>query len=314
MLDAAGLDPTVLPELHASTDVVGEITHQAAEEVGLAAGIPVVIGGGDGCCATVGAGVVREGSAYTYLGSSAWIGLATRNPVFDPKMRTGTFTHLMPKMYSPIAAMQAAGGSYQWLRDTICLPEKDEAARLGTSPYELMNQLASESPPGAKGLLYFPYLLGERSPRWNPKAKGAFFGLTMSHTRADIIRATLEGITFNLRVILEAFLQQRVTIEGMRVIGGGAKGAIWRQIMADIYGLPVLRPVLLAEATALGAALAGGVGVGIYKDFNLAEELTPIVDTEQPTMELKPLYDRLYTIFNQAYDRFVPIYKEIDNI
>ena len=134
MLEAAGLDPSVLPELHASTDVVGEITREAAEAVGLAAGTPVVIGGGDGCCATVGAGVVREGSAYTYLGSSAWIGIATSKPVFDPSMRTGTFAHLLPGMYSPIAAMQAAGGSYQWLRDHFFLPEKEAAARLGNQP------------------------------------------------------------------------------------------------------------------------------------------------------------------------------------
>ena len=133
----------------------------------------------------------------------------------------------------------------------------------------------------------------------------------MSHTRADIARATLEGITFNLRVILEAFQQQGVKIETMRVIGGGANGAVWRQIMADIYGLPVLRPALLVEATSLGAALAGGVGVGLYKDFNLAEALTPIVDTEQPTLEMKPLYDRLYGIFNRAYEAFVPLYEEL---
>lgn len=311
MLDAARLDPIVLPELHASIDVVGEITPEAAELAGLKAGTPVVIGGGDGCCATAGAGVVREGSAYNYVGSSSWIGIATRDPVFDPAMQTGTFAHLVPGMFSPLGTMQAAGGSYQWLRDTLCLPEK-EAARLGgLSPYELMNQLAGESPPGAKGLLFLPYLLGERSPRWNPKARGAFLGLTMAHNRADMVRATLEGVTFNLRVILDAFRSQGVQIEAMRVIGGGARGAIWRQIMADIYGIPVQRPALLAEATALGAALAGGVGVGLYRDFSLAESLTPIVDTAEPSPELKPRYEQMYAIFNRAYEAFVPLYEDL---
>ena len=123
--------------------------------------------------------------------------------------------------------------------------------------------------------MFFPYLLGERSPRWNPDARGVYFGLTMGHTRADIIRATLEGITLNLKVILDAFTQQGAQIEAMRVIGGGANGRTWRQIMADIYGMPIQRPALLAEATSFGAALAGGIGVGMYKDWSLAETADP---------------------------------------
>ena len=254
---------------------------------GLAAGTPVVIGGGDGCCAATGAGVVREGSAYNYIGSSSWIALATKEPILDPTMRTFTWAHLVPGMFSPCGTMQAAGGSYQWLRDNLCLPEKDAAAGLNLSPYELMNLQAESSPPGANGLLFLPYLLGERSPRWNPKARGGFIGLTMKHNRADMIRAGLEGITLNLRVILEAFQEQGAQVEAMRVIGGGARGRVWRQIMADIYGMPILRPALLEEATSMGAALAGGIGVGIFPDFSVAEQLTPIVDTIQPNPELQ---------------------------
>ena len=311
ILDAIGLDRAVLPELHASTDVVGEVTADVAEEVGLAAGTPVVIGGGDGCCAATGAGVVREGSAYNYIGSSSWIALATKAPILDPTMRTFTWAHLVPGMFSPCGTMQAAGGSYQWLRDNLCQPEKDAAAELNLSPYELMNLQAESSPPGANGLLFLPYLLGERSPRWNPKARGGFIGLTMKHNRADMIRAGLEGITLNLRVILEAFQEQGAQVEAMRVIGGGARGRTWRQIMADIYGMPVLRPALLEEATSMGAALAGGVGVGIFPDFSVAERLASIVDTIQPNPELRPVYDRLYGVFNRAYDAFEPLFDEL---
>jgi xylulokinase len=308
ILDAIGLDRALLPELHASTDVVGEVTPEAAEAAGLAAGTPVVIGGGDGCCAATGAGVVREGSAYNYIGSSSWIALATAAPIFDPTMRTFTWAHLVPGMFSPCGTMQAAGGSYQWLRDNLCLPEKDAAEGLGLSPYELMNLQVEGSPAGANGLLFLPYLLGERSPRWNPKARGGFIGLTMKHSRADMIRAGLEGITLNLRVILEAFQEQGARVEAMRVIGGGARGRAWRQIMADIYGLPILRPALLEEATSMGAALAGGIGVGLFPDFSVAEKLTPIVDTIQPNPALKPMYDRLYAVFNQAYGAFEPLF------
>lgn len=308
ILDAIKLDRSILPELHASTDVVGEVTAKVAGEVGLTPGTPVVIGGGDGCCAATGAGVVREGSAYNYIGSSSWIAIATQEPILDPAMRTFTWAHLVPDMFSPCGTMQAAGGSYQWLRDNFCLPEKDSASQLKLSPYELMNLQAEQSPAGANGLLFLPYLLGERSPRWNPKARGAFIGLSVKHTRADIIRATLEGITLNLRVILEAFEEQGAKVEAMRVIGGGARGGVWRQIMADIYDKPILRPVLLEEATSLGAALAGGIGVGLFEDFSIAEELTPILDVVQPNPAVKPLYDQLYKIFNQSYEAFIPLY------
>ncbi len=311
ILQAIQFDPQRLPELHASTDVVGEVLPGVAAETGLAAGTPVVIGGGDGCCAAVGAGVVCEGSAYNYIGSSSWIGIATNQPILDPKQRTFTWVHLVPGMYHPTGTMQAAGGSYQWLRDIFCEPEKQAASQQEISPYDLMNLQVEQSPPGANNLLYFPYLMGERSPRWNPRARAVYFGLTVKHTRADIIRATLEGITFNLRVILEAFLEQGAQVEAMRVIGGGARGRVWRQIMADIYGVPIVRPALLEEATSLGAALAGGVAVGIFKDFSIAEALTPIVDTILPNLQVKEKYERLYKLFNYCYEAFVPLYDQL---
>ncbi len=310
MLSAAGLDRALLPDLHPATDVVGTVLPAVAAEIGLAAGTPVVIGGGDGACAAAGAGVVREGSAYNNLGSSSWIAIAAQTPIFDPLMRTFTFAHLMPGMYMPCGTMQTAGGAYQWLRDTLGLPEKEAAEQLKISPYELMNLQAEQSPPGANGLVFFPYLLGERSPRWNPDARGVYFGLSMRHTRADIIRATLEGISLNLKVILDAFCQQGAPIKAMRVIGGGARGHTWRKILADIYGIPVQQPALLAEATSLGAALAGGIGVGLYSGWSLAETLTPIVDEIQPDPTLAPRYARLYDFFNRAYETFLPLYTE----
>jgi xylulokinase len=314
LVDALELEVGKLPELHASTDVVGQVTRQAAEETGLAAGTPVVIGGGDGPCASAGAGVVRQGSAYNYIGSSSWIGIASPQPIYDPALRTFTFFHLVPGMFTPIGTMQAAGGSYQWVRDNLCLPEKESAEKLMVSPYELMDLQAARSKPGANGLLFFPYLLGERSPYWNPDARGAFFGLTMAHNRSDLVRATLEGITLNLRIILESFWEQGEQVQAMRVIGGGAKSRLWRQIMADIYGIPVHRPALLSEATSFGAAMAGGVGVGLFKDFNLAEQLTPVVEISLPNQALKPLYDGLYELFVKAYPVFEPLYQDIKQL
>ncbi|MCC6614280.1 MAG: xylulokinase [Anaerolineae bacterium] len=309
ILQAAEVDPAQLPDIHLSTDVVGEVLPSIADEVGVAAGTPVVIGGGDGACAAAGAGVVREGAAYNYIGSSSWIALATPKPIYDPDFRTFNFGHVVPGMIMPTGTMQAAGASYQWTRDQLCPVEIDSARRLNISPYELMNLEAGQSVPGANGLLFLPYLMGERSPRWNPNARSTFVGLTIRHTRADMIRAVLEGVTFNLRVILDAFTRQGVQIEAMRLIGGGARSRFWNQIMADIYGMPVQRLSILEEATSMGAALAGGVGVGLYPDFSMIEQMNEIASVIDPSPEDRAVYEKLYPVFNAAYDALVPVFE-----
>ena len=311
ILTAAELDVGQLPALCQSTDVVGEVRPQVAEEVGVAAGTPVVIGGGDGACAAAGAGVVSEGAAYNYVGSSSWIALASKAPIYDPAFRTFTFGHVVPGMVMPTGPMQAAGASYQWTRDQLCPDEVRNAESEGISPYELMNAQAESSPVGSNGLIFLPYLMGERSPRWNPRARGAFIGLTIRHTRADMVRAVLEGVTMNLRVILDAFRAQGAEIEAMRLIGGGARGRFWNRLMADIYGLPVQRLAILEEATSMGAALAGGVGVGMYPGFSMIERMNRVVEVIEPDPVAHHTYDEIYPIFNAAYDSLVPVYDMI---
>lgn len=308
ILDAVGLDESQLPELRQSIDVVGEVLPAVAGEVGVPAGTPVVIGGGDGACAAAGAGVVREGSAYNYVGSSSWIAIATDRPIYDPDLRTFTFGHIVPGMFMPTGTMQAAGASYQWTRDQLCSIEQQAAEASGISVYELMNAEAEKSPVGSNGLLYLPYLMGERSPRWNPRARGAFIGLTIRHTRADMVRSVLEGVTMNLRVILDAFRGQGTHIEAMRVIGGGARGYFWNRIMADLYGMPVQRLAILEEATSMGAALAGGIGVGLYKDFSMSETMNEVAEVVQPDPIRQAAYEQVYPIFEAAYHALTPIY------
>ena len=308
ILAAAEIEPERLPAIHQATDVVGVVTRQAEEEIGLRAGTPVVVGGGDGACATVGAGAVRAGIAYNYLGSSSWIAYTAPAPVLDAMMRTFTFAHLMPGMFIPCGTMQTAGGAYQWLRDQVCVSEVGAAAQAGADVYEVMNEKAAEAPPGAHHLLFLPYLLGERSPYWHPQARGAFVGLTVRHTRADLIRAVLEGISFYLKLILQAFLEAGADIREMRVIGGGAKGMFWRQMLADVYGLPISRPRLLAEATSLGAAVAGGVGVGLLADFTDVDRFIEIVQRHQPEPRAQMAYEHLFPVFRRAYDALRPVF------
>ena len=308
IVDAAGLNADQLPEIHASTDVVGEVRPAVAADVGVVAGTPVVIGGGDGVCAAAGAGAVAAGVAYNYIGSSSWISVITEKPILDPDQVTNTFAHMVPGLFMPCGTMQAAGASYQWARDQLGQTETEAAAQLGLSPYELMNRVAQSSAPGANGLLFLPYLMGERSPHWNPKARAGFIGLTIRHTRADMIRAALEGITMNLRLILLGFLRQGASIDAMRVIGGGARGLFWNQMMADMYDRPVQRLAILGEATSMGAALAGGIGVGLYPDFAMSRTMNPIAQTVEPNPAAQAAYRQNYPIFEAAYKALLPIY------
>ncbi|MGC8627197.1 MAG: xylulokinase [Acidimicrobiales bacterium] len=301
LVEAFGLDEAKLPEICEPTAVVGEVSASAAEETGLSAGTPVVMGGGDGCAAGVGAGVVREGPAYCVIGSSAWIALARAEPVFDPEMRTFTFAHLVPGLFVPCGTMQAAGASYQFARDLFGQEEKAVAEALGVSAYELMDAEVGQSPPGARGLVFLPYVMGERSPRWDPEARGAFIGLTTEHRRPDLVRAVLEGVALNLRVILDAFRQQGASIESLRAIGGGARSAVWSQVLADVLGVAVYQLASGIEATSLGAAVTAGVGAGLWQDFSVAEQLARVGTEVLPREDHKPMYDELYGVFNDAY-------------
>jgi xylulokinase len=200
--------------------------------------------------------------------------------------------------------MQCAGGSYDWLERVL--------RGVGdTKLYDDMTTAAAAVDPGARGLLFLPYLIGERSPHWNPLARGAFVGLTMSHGRPEMARAVLEGVAFNLKMILDAFQEQGAGIQAMRLIGGGARSALWRQILADVYGLPILRPDLLAEATALGAAIAGGVGVGLFPDFRVAYEIVQVQGAERPNAAAEARYADLYPLFQETYRALEPIFERL---
>ncbi|HTZ51933.1 MAG TPA: xylulokinase [Spirochaetia bacterium] len=307
LLAATGLDGEKLPALHASTDVVGELTREAAAELGLRPGIPVVAGGGDGVCAGVGVGSVAPGITYNYLGSSSWIATTTKEPIYDEQMRTFVWAHAVPGYVHPCGTMQTAGGAYAWLKNEVCTAEKAQAARTGENVYELINAQIASSPPGANGLVFLPYLLGERTPRWNPDAKGALIGLTLAHTRADILRAVMEGITINLSIILDIF-RTRGPVDRITVIGGGAKGEVWRKIMADVYQAEVLRPNYLEEATSMGAAIIGGVGCGVFESFDVASRFISITDRADPDRSVAPLYARSKALLNESYESLAPLF------
>jgi len=300
ILELAGMERSLFPEAMESSAILGAIDARAARETGLLEGTPVAVGGGDGSCAGVGVGCVRPGMAYNCLGSSSWIALTVREPIIDPEMRTMNWAHCVPGYLHPSGTMQTAGTTQKWLMETLCAPEQREAERTGRSVYELMDEAISRVPAGSHGVLFLPYLLGERTPWWNPSARAAFMGMTLTTRREEMMRSALEGVSMNLGLILNIF-RSHLPIDELTMIGGGARSGVWRQIASDVFGCPVHSLNVLEEATSMGAAIIGGVAAGVFPDFDVINRFVRVQDTAIPNTERQALYARLMPIFEKAY-------------
>ena len=298
-LAALDLPEERLPALHASIDVVGEVTREAAAATGLAVGTPVVIGGGDGSCAGVGAGVIEPGDAYCNLGSSAWISVASQRA--HPRSQ-GAHHHLPPCASSALRAHGHHAGRGR------CTPVGvGTAGPRGCRSGRCCCRNASGEPAAWS---FCPTCWVNGRPYWNPLARGTFVGLSMSHTRPQMARAVLEGVALHLRLILDALSEQVAGIETMRVIGGGTRSPLWRQILADSFRMPVHTLDLQAGATSWGAAVAAGVGVGLY-DWSIADERIRVVDVTEPNADDMAFYDELASVFADTYSALEPIYERL---
>ncbi|MGH0053743.1 MAG: xylulokinase, partial [Sphaerochaetaceae bacterium] len=268
LLAALDIPLQMLPPLKASTEVIGYVTKEAALATGLAEGTAIVMGGGDGCCATAGAGVYRPGLGYNILGTSSWNGTITDTMNLNPEKVTFSFVHLDGKQHVSIGTMQSAGHSLEWLLSTLYPDFSENKSKIFS---DMNNKIFAsfQETPDTK-LLYLPYLLGERSPWWNSDARGCFIGLEASTTPVEMARACLEGVAFNLRIILE-YMDKPGEALDMRIIGGGARNEVWLRILASVWNRPITVPKYLTEATSLGAILCAGVGIGVFKDFSVVE-------------------------------------------
>lgn len=310
ILDSVGVERELFPEAVDSTYVVGELTRGAADECALVSGIPVVIGAGDGTSATVGAGSVAEGITYNCLGSSSWIATTAKKPILDEQMRVFNWAHAVPGMIVPCGTMQAAGNSYAWMKKQMCGEETLRAQQEGLNAYDLINDQIAQVPAGANGLYYLPYLIGERSPRWNPNAKGAFIGLTMEHTHADMLRSVVEGVGMNLRLILDV-MRTQIEVKSIIALGGLAKSDVCTQIFADIFGVDMLPLNHLEEATSIGAAVCAGVGVGALKDFSEVDRFVHPVGRLVPDEKNHARYESMLKVFDDSYYALLNVYEEI---
>jgi xylulokinase len=293
-----GLDAGKFPAIHQGTSVVGQLSENAAGALGIPWGMPVVAGGGDGACANVGAGITAGGGeVYCSIGTTAWIARCFAEPVIDEKERVFDIMSLDGESFGVFGTMQAAGRSIDWARRLFNI--ESGAA---------FDREAAPAPPGSDGLIFLPYIEGERSPVFDEQARGVFFNIDSRHQRSHFTRSVLEGISYALRSILEVY-RESGRVSKLRLIGGGAYSKLWRQILADVLRVDIL--VTDAQAgsiTSLGAALAAGVGVGMYKSIDQAASLVKIVDTIAPIEENAAVYDRLYGIYRRLYQQVKPLY------
>ena len=297
MAKAAGIDPSTLPPLFESPVVCASISKAGAEAMGLLERTPVVAGAGDQAAGAVGLGIVRAGAVHATIGTSGVVFAATDRPALDPKGRLHTFCHAVPGRWHVMGVTQAAGLSLRWFRDNFgALPDD------GRDPYDRLTDEAGDAPPGCDGVLWAPYLMGERTPHLDPQARAALVGLAASHGRGHVVRAILEGVAFSLRDSFSIFAEMNVPVSQIRLGGGGARSWLWRQIQADVYGHPV--QVLEAEeGAAYGAALLAGVGAGTWSSVDEAcEQAVQVAREVGPHRANIPIMNKQY----EAYQRLYP--------
>ncbi|MBM6887582.1 xylulokinase [Pseudoflavonifractor phocaeensis] len=302
VLEKLDIDPALLGKLYESTDLTGTVTAAAAAETGLAPGTPVAGGAGDNAAAAMGTGVVRAGRAFVTLGTSGVVFAHADQVSIDPGGRVHTFCAAVPGAWTVMSCTLAAGLSLQWFRNQFCAEERRQAEAEGVDPYDIMTQEAERSPIGANRLLYLPYLMGERSPLLDEKARGAFIGLSAMHQRGDLIRAVMEGVSYSQRQCLDILREMGVAPDHIMACGGGGRSPFWRQMLADVLGCTVQTAWAAQEGPALGAAILAGVCAGVYPDVPTACDA--IVHSDQscsPQPEAGGRYEPFYRLYTSLY-------------
>lgn len=311
LLSLLEIDPALLPAVHESPEVTGRLTREAAKATGLAEGIPVVGGGGDQAAGAVGNGIVRRGVISATMGTSGVVFAHADAVETDPEGRVHTFCHAVPGKWHVMGVVLAAGGSLQWFRDALCPDLVRKAKRLKVDPYELITADATSVPAGSDGLYFLPYLTGERTPHADPDARAAWIGLSNMHARPHMARAVMEGATYAMRDCLEIIRGMGVPVREIRVAGGGARSAFWRQMQADVYKKAVWT-VSSEEGPAYGVALLAGVGTGVWTTVPEACDAT--IETAAKTevnRKTSRAYDRLYPEYGNLYAHLKGDFKRI---
>lgn len=314
VLDKLGIERSQLGEMYESQEVSGKVNHTGAELTGLREGTPVVGGAGDQAAGAVGNGIVKPGIVSSTIGTSGVVFAYSEKISIDPGGRVHTFCHAVPDTWHIMGVTQGAGLSLKWFRDNFCIEEKRVAGLMNTDPYILMDQEAEKVRPGCNGLIYLPYLMGERSPHLDAAAKGVFFGLSAKHEKPDMLRAVMEGVVFSLKDCLEIIKGMGVEVNEVRASGGGGKSPLWRQMQADVFGTDVAT-INSSEGPALGVALLAGVGTGLYS--SVAEACDTVINVksrQEPVQEVNREYMKYYKIYCRLYNSLKQDYRDLASI
>jgi xylulokinase len=300
VLSGTDIEKSFLPALYESPEVCGKLNAEGSAATGLKIGTPVVAGAGDQAAGAVGMGIVRAGVVSATIGTSGVVFAATDRPALDPRGRLHTFCHAIPGRWHVMGVTQAAGLSLRWFRDTFGISPA-VSSNANRDPYEFLSEEAGSAPPGAEGLLWAPYLMGERTPHLDPNARGALVGITPSHHRAHIVRAILEGVAFSLKDSFSIFEEMKVPVTQIRLGGGGARSPLWRQIQADVYAHEV-ELVAAEEGAAYGAAILAAVGARHFASVDEACDAVVHVASRVPPSPINSaLLQNSYTAFRRLY-------------
>lgn len=301
LLGAFDLDRTLLPAIRRTGEVVGAVSAAVSEQTGLPAGTPLCVGVGDQNSAALGAGVVEPGAVSISLGTGGLATIVLDGCYRDPLCRSMVTSHAIHGLWTFEGLQNAAAGAFRWFRDEIAALEKEQAGHPGAA-YDTLNEMIARTPVGAHGLVMLPYFAGSAAPRWNSLARGGFVGLTLAHTRSDMARACVEGITLEQKDILHSMQQAGRSFSYVRIVGGATKSEVWNQIQADVYGLPC-ETLAVSDAAALGAAISAGYGVGCFASLQEgARQMVRVLRRYEPDPQRTRQYEALYDIYRELYE------------
>ncbi|NLV74871.1 MAG: xylulokinase [Chloroflexi bacterium] len=311
LLDKLEIPREWIPHCVESPVITGTVSAVAAQATGLPAGVPVVGGGGDQAASAIGNGIVEPGLVSVTLGTSGVVFAYADEPSSDPQGRLHTFCHAVPGKWHMMGVALSSGGSLRWLRDTLAHSEVHVASLTGQDAYELITAEAAQAPAGSDGLLFTPYLTGERAPHADPTVRGTFFGLTVRHDRRHMARAVLEGVAYSLRDSLEIFRELGISIREVRGGGGGARSLLWRQILADVFGTE-LTTVNVTDSTVYGAALLAAVGAGTFGSVPEACRVAVrVVERTAPNESQRRVYESYYPVYRSLYPALKASYDQL---
>ena len=311
VLDKLGLNRSQLGELYESQEISGKINATAAKLTGLKEGTPVVGGAGDQAAGAIGNGIVKPGVVSSTIGTSGVVFAYSKNVSIDMKGRVHTFCHAVPNTWHIMGVTQTAGFSLKWFRDNFCIEEKRVAELMNIDSYILMDQEAEKVKPCCDGLLYLPYLMGERTPHLDSNARGVFFGISARHEKQHLLRAVMEGVVYSLTDCMDIIREMGVEANEVRASGGGGKSRLWRQMQADMFGTDIVT-INSSEGPALGVALLAGVGTGVYGSVAEAcDAIIKVKTIQAPDMALNKMYMKFYKIYKNLYNSLKQDYREL---